>query len=78
MAYNKTNFYKKVIKIQDVTQEHKFQGLTYKEIYHKYIEAQFHISIRTYGTYLGIPAKRELKKIQEKEISNGNQLTFNF
>lgn len=79
MAYNKTNYYKKIVKIQELTQEHKSSGrMTYKEIFHKYIEPNYHISIRTYGTYLGIPAKRELKKIQEKECCNGNQLTFNF
>lgn len=78
MAYNKKNYYTKISRIQDITQEHKSCDLTYKEIFHKYIEPQFHISIRTYGTYLGIPAKRELRKIQEEETSNGNQLTFNF
>jgi len=79
MAYNKTNYYKKIVKIQEITEEYRFrQGLTYKEIFYSYIEPQFHISRRTFGTYLGIPAKRELKKLQEKENSNGNQLTFNF
>lgn len=65
MAYNKKNYYEKVIQIQEITQNqmHKF-GLTYKEIYHKFIEKQFYISRRTYQTYLETPAKRELKKLQ--------------
>lgn len=65
MAYNKKNYYEKVIQIQEITQNqmHKF-GLTYKEIYYKFIEKQFHISRRTFQTYLEIPAKRELKKLQ--------------
>ena len=56
MAYNKSNYYKKIIKIEE----------------------QFNISSRTYRTYLGIPAKRELKKLQEMERLKGQQLTFNF
>lgn len=79
MAYNKVNYYKRIIKIQDITQEqyHRF-GLSYKEIFHKFIENQFNISKRTYHTYLGIPAKRELKKLQEVKKQQGEQLTFNF
>ncbi len=79
MAFNKKNYYKKIIRIQEITSEYKFRhALTYRKIYFKFIEPQFHISFRTYETYLGVPAKRELKKLQEKESCNGDQLTFNF
>ncbi len=79
MAYNKKNYYQKIIRIQKITEEQKFvYGLTYKEIFYKYIEPQFHISFRTFETYIGVPAKRELKKLLEKEKTNGDQLTFNF
>ena len=79
MAYNKKNYYQKIIRIQQITEEQKFvYGLTYKEIFYKYIEPQFHISFRTFETYIGVPAKRELKKLLEKEKTNGDQLTFNF
>lgn len=65
MAYNKRNYYEKIVKIQEITQKQMHQfGLTYKEIYYKFIENQFNISKRTFHTYLEIPAKRELKKIQ--------------
>ena len=78
MAFTKTNYYKRIIKIQEITQMQKHQfGLTYKEIFHLFIEEQFNISRRTYTTYLGVPAKRELKKLQEIEKPS-NQLTFNF
>lgn len=79
MAYNKLNYYKRIIKIQEIVQEqyHRF-GLSYKEIYYKFIENQFNISKRTFHTYLGIPAKRELKKLQEVKKQQGEQLTFNF
>lgn len=79
MAYNKLNYYKRIIKIQEITQEqyHRF-GLSYKEIYFRFIENQFNISKRTFHTYLGVPAKRELKKLQETKKQQGEQLTFNF
>lgn len=79
MAYNKLNYYKRIIKIQEIVQEqyHRF-GLSYKEIYFRFIENQFNISKRTFHTYLGIPAKRELKKLQEVKKQQGEQLTFNF
>lgn len=70
MAFNKKNYYRKIVKIQEITQMqyHQF-GLSYKEIYYQFIEEQFSISKRTYHTYLGVPAKRELKKLEAEEIN---------
>ncbi len=69
MAYNKKNYYKTIVKIQEITQVQKHQnGLTYKEIYYQFIEEQFNISKRTYHQYLGVPAKRELKKLEAKTM----------
>lgn len=66
MAYCKRNYYKKIIKIQEITKnELQKEILSQKEIYYQLIESQFNISIRTFQTYLGIPAKRELKKLEE-------------
>lgn len=68
MAYNKTHFYKRIIKVQEIVKREKFtNGLTYKEIYHQHIAEQFNICYRTFTTYLGVPAKRELKKLQEND-----------
>lgn len=68
MAYNKKNYYRTIVKIQEITQVqyHTF-GLSYKEIFHKFIENQFNVSKRTYHSYLGVPAKRELKKLEANE-----------
>lgn len=76
MAFNKKNYYRKIVKIQEITQlqYHTF-GLSYKEIYYKFIESQFNISKRTYHTYLGVPAKRELKKLEAGEKVIRNQQT---
>lgn len=71
MAYSKKNYYKRVIKIQEITQTQvDSYGLKYKEIYYRFIEPQFNISMKTYQTYLGVPAKRELKKLEQTEINN--------
>lgn len=67
MAYNKINYYKRIVRIQEITQMqyHNF-GLSYKQIYHLFIGEQFCISKRTYHHYLGVPAKRELKNLTNK------------
>lgn len=74
MAYHKKNHYKKIAEMQEIVKKLKFeQDMTYKEIYYQVIESRYHISLRTYHTWLGIPASRELKKME-----NPNQLKFDF
>lgn len=51
------------------------QGLFYKEIYHKYVESQFNISKRTFDSYLGINAKKQLRELEEKK-QDSNQLNL--
>lgn len=70
MAYNKINLLNKIIEIQELTmyQYHK-EGLTYKEIYWQYIFPKYHISYRTFHTYLGTPAKKQLKELTNEIIS---------
>ncbi|MDT8346513.1 MAG: hypothetical protein RQ756_01825 [Flavobacteriaceae bacterium] len=63
MAYNRINFLKRVIEIQEITWHHRQKGLFYKEIYHRFIEEKYMISRRTFSTYLGISAKKELKEL---------------
>lgn len=66
MAYNRINLLKKIIEVQELTlhQYHKV-GFTYKEIYWQYIYPKYHICYRTFHTYLGTPAKKQLKELQE-------------
>lgn len=73
MAYNRKNFLTKVLKVQEIALYHNKQGLFFKEIYHLYIEKQFHISKRTFDTYLGINARKELKELKVNQEQN-NQL----
>ena len=64
MAYNRRNFLKKVLRIQEITIKYRDDGLYFKNIYHKYIEEQFNISQGTYETYLGINARKQLKELE--------------
>lgn len=69
MAYNKINYYKRIIEIQNIVleQQRKDGGdMYYKNIYWELVKPKYHISYRTFHTYLGIPAKRELKKLEEQ------------
>lgn len=69
MAYNRVNYYTKIIDIQNEVLALKSQNedMYYKEIYWQYIYPKWRISYRTFHTYLGINAKRELKLLKEKQ-----------
>lgn len=75
MAYNKENYYKKIIKVQEIVKREKYQnGLTQKEIFHQFIADQFNISERTFYNYLAIPAQMKLKKLKRDDNQNQLQL----
>lgn len=75
MAYNRENFLKKVLKVQEIALHHSKQGLFFKEIYHLYIENQFDICKRTFDSYLGINARKQLKDLKAKK-QDTNQLNL--
>lgn len=68
MAYNKENYYKRIIDIQEITATHQKAGLNNTEIFKRFIAPKYIISKRTFDEYLGIPAKRELKKITKNMV----------
>lgn len=70
MAYNRKNYLRKVLKVQEIVLLHRKQGLFFNEIFYKYIEIQFHISKRTYDSYLGINARKELKDLEQNNPNN--------
>ncbi len=75
MAYNKRNYYEKIIEIQELVLPLKLKkGLTYKEIYWEYVYPRWKICYRTFHTYLGVPAKRLLKEMDNR--NNTNQLNL--
>lgn len=67
MAYNKKNYYKRIIEIQELTKELQAIGLSNTKIYKQHIKGGYFISKRTFDEYLGIPAQRELNKMLEAE-----------
>lgn len=69
MAYNRKNQLRKILEIQEITKRHQARGATLKWIFENLIEHNYHISDRTFSTYLGIPAARELDKLKQKEFN---------
>lgn len=62
MAYNRNNYLSRIVVIQNITLEYKEKGCTQEWIYKKLIKPNYNISRSTYYRYLGIPAKKDLKK----------------
>lgn len=62
MAYNRHNLLKRIIEIQDVTLREKERGASQSWIYDNIIYERYMISRSTFNRYLGIAAKREIKK----------------
>lgn len=69
MAFNRKNFLKRVIDTQEIYLEHCDSGLSNREIFKQFIEPCWIITERTFYKYLAIPAKRDLKRIEEIENS---------
>ncbi len=77
MAYNKKNYYKRVIEIQDLTRNLKIKrGLTYRQIYHIFIENKYKISYKTFSNYIGVASPRT--KLQQAIDNDNKQLKLNF
>lgn len=67
MAYNRANHLKRVIEVQEEFLELQKRYDCTREIWRKYIYPRWKISERTLYSWLATPAKRDLKKIQEKK-----------
>lgn len=70
MAYNKRFFMLRVKEVNEVFQMYHDKGYPATWIYKNHIKNVFHISKSTMDRYLGIPYKRDLAKIWEKEEEN--------
>lgn len=69
MAYNKRNYYERIIDIQNIVREHQKKGATHIWIFNNHIRDTYRISYSTFSNYLGIPAAKELKKL--KQLKSG-------
>ena len=65
MAYSRKNLLQRIIDIQDITLEHTAKGVTQEYVFKNIVFPTYRISKRTYYTYLAIPAKKELKDIEQ-------------
>lgn len=80
MAYNRKNYFMKVIRIQEITLAHTSKGCTQEWIYYNLISPQFNISKSTYYTHLRCNAKAELKKLNAAtgSVKIEHELPFRF
>nr|WP_153852029.1 hypothetical protein [Ornithobacterium rhinotracheale] len=64
MAYNRLNFLKKVLEMQELVLkiQREQSDIYMKEIFWQHIAPKYHISYRTFHNWLGINAKYEIKK----------------
>lgn len=64
MAYNRVNYLKRIIEIQDITIDYQKTGATQLWIYEHIIKDRYLISFSTYNNYLCVPSPRtQLKNI---------------
>ncbi len=71
MAYNRRNYLKRIVEIQQLVLREQENGATLVWIYRNRIKERYHISYSTFNNYLGMPAAKELKELELKEIHNG-------
>jgi len=64
MAYNRENFLRRVIDIQDITLQHTQRGVTQKYVYENYIKDQFRICKSSFDKYMCLNARRELRTLK--------------
>ena len=67
MAYNKKNLLVRMVEIQNITLEHTKKGVTQEWVFENVFYPRFFISRATYYSYLGTPAKAQLKKLLAEE-----------
>jgi hypothetical protein len=67
MAYNRENLLRRIADIQDIVIEYQKQDVPLSKIWRRYIYPVYHISYSCFNNYLSIPAKAELKKLQQKK-----------
>ena len=67
MAYNKKNYYERILDVQNIVKHHQRYGSSFIWIYNNKIKDTYRISYSTFSKYLGIPAAKELKKLEKKQ-----------
>lgn len=80
MAYNRRNLLLRVLEIQEVYTLKKLPESTHVGVWREYIYPTFKISLKTLENYLSIPAKAELKKMDnaQKDKNKVQQISMEF
>lgn len=78
MPYNNRNTLIKMVRVQDIVQEHKKHGVTQLYVYENIIKEMYVISYATFNRWLSYPAKLELKHGRKKKPEDKRQLSFSF
>lgn len=68
MAYNRENYLKRIIEIQELVLNEQEHGATLRWIYREKVRHRYHISCSSFNNYLSIPAAKELKDLQNTKI----------
>ena len=71
MAYNRKNFLTTVLFVQEFYLEQHERGIPNTKIVENLKEHNVHISLATFYNYLQIPAKRDLKRIEQQRKQQG-------
>lgn len=66
MGYNRVNFLRRVIDIQNIYLRERERGATGEWVYRNLVAPVYHISKSTFQKYMSINAKRELHEIESK------------
>jgi hypothetical protein len=66
--YNRRHYLRRVLKAQIIVRriQDAHPGLPLSEIYRRYIRDEFNISKSTYDKWMGLPAAKELSKIEKE------------
>lgn len=67
---SRRNHLLKVIEAQEIALTHKAKGATYRWIWRNHIYDRYRVTYNTFILWLGLPAKRELRDIEEYETTN--------
>ncbi len=67
MGYPKENYYRRIIEIQEITRKHMENGATERWVYQNHIYPVYFIVEATFYRYMGVNAKKELKKLLENK-----------
>ncbi len=71
MAYNRKNHLKTVLFVQEFYLEQNKKGIPNTRIIEDLKQHNIHISQSTFYDYLTIPAKKQIKELQQKEKQQG-------